>query len=91
MRVYDVALVFIRSYAALQLIHAAIETLSTILRLGLIFGAGLDRGIWLGAMFSSWQAPLDLAVTGVVALAASRPIARFAARFATHSDAASAF
>jgi hypothetical protein len=91
MRIYDVALVVVRTTAALEFIHAGGEFIRTAIRFSFLDGVS-DGSSWLTrAELSTWMIPIEATIVAAVMLAASRPIARFASKFATDSDTASHF
>ena len=91
MRVFDIALAFVRAYAAIQLVGAAIELVSTALRFWFV-NIGFDTGEqWTRLQLSSFMFPTETAALGVGLLVVARPLARFASRFAAATDIAGQF
>jgi hypothetical protein len=91
MRVYDVALVVVRTTAAVELIHSVIQVLYTALRYTFLIGEA-QGSAWLNKVeLSTWMYPVEMAVFGVILLAVSKRVAKFAAAFAVHDDAARQF
>lgn len=91
MRIYDVALVVVRTTAALEFVHAGVGFVYTAIRFSFLIGAA-EGSPWLNRVeLTSWMIPIETTVIAMVMLAASSPIARFASKFATHSDTASHF
>lgn len=91
MRVYDVAMVLIRTTAAIELVHAFVAVIYTAIRFSFLIDA-TQGSAWLTRVeFSTWLAPVETAAIGALLLMASKPITRFASSFAKHSDAASQF
>ena len=91
MRVYDVALVIVRATAAIELIHAVVELGYTGVRFTFLIGA-VQGSAWLNRVeLSTWLLPVQMVVFGLALLMFSKPLARFAAKFAAHTDTAGQF
>jgi hypothetical protein len=91
MRMYDIALVLVRTTAILEFIHAGAGLVYTAIRFSFLIGS-TEGSSWLNKVeLATWMNPVEVAVIAMVMLAASKPIARFASKFATVSDAASHF
>jgi hypothetical protein len=91
MRVYDIALAVVRALVAMDFIRAGGETVLTAIRFAYLIPS-TGESVWLNKVeLSSWLTPIYLFIIAAVLLAASRPIARFASKLATPTDAASHF
>ena len=91
MRVYDIALAFVRALVAMDFIRGLADIVYTGVRFTFLM-PGASGSPWLtNVELSSWLSPIYALITAAILLAASRPIARFAAKFAVPADAASHF
>jgi hypothetical protein len=91
MRVYDIALAVVRLLVAMDFVRAAASVVYTGIRFAYLIPSTGDS-LWLNKVeLSSWLSPIYAFITAAMLLAASRPIARFAAKLATPNDAASHF
>jgi hypothetical protein len=91
MRVYDIALMLVRALVAMDLIRGGLDFAYTGIRFAFLI-TSVNGSSWLTKVeVSSWLGPIFSIISAVVLLAASRPIARFASRFAAPVDAASHF
>jgi len=91
MRVYDIALAMVRLFAAVDLTFAIIQTPVSTLKLALLLETGMTPLDGFREIIVIVQTPIDNLLVGLVLLATSRPIARFAAKFASTTDTATAF
>jgi hypothetical protein len=90
MRIYDIALVIMRTSAVIEFIRAAFSVFYTAVRFAFLAGAFSDPGI-AKMELARWLSPIEMFLIGVALLILSKPAARFAARFARDSDTASHF
>ena len=91
MRVYDIAMVLVRTSAAIEFVHAIAALIYTGIRFAFLID-GAHGSAWLIKVeLATWFGPVETFAIGGALLLASKPIARFASRFAEHSDAARQF
>jgi hypothetical protein len=90
MRIYDIALVIIRTFAVVEFVRAAVSVFYTAVRFVLVAGVVNSPGV-ARLEFARWLSPFEILLVGVALLVLSKPAASFAARFARGSDTASHF
>jgi len=91
MRIYDVSLVLIRTLVVMDFVRALAGFLFTGIRFVFLMG-GAAGSAWLTRVeLSSWLSPVESTILAGLLLMLSKPMARFAARFAESQDAASHF
>ena len=87
MKVYDITLALIRALVAFDLIRETGTLLFAVLRMSFLLSSPNLRAVEMASVGSAVFSILTL----LVIWAASRPIARFAARFAKSADVAAHF
>ena len=91
MRVYDLALAFVRVLVGMDFLRGGLDFLYTGVRFLYLIGDARES-VWLSKVeLSTWLTPIFNLISAGVLLWASPRVARFAAKFATSEDAASHF
>jgi len=91
MKIYDISLVVIRSLVAMDFARALASFAFVGIRFAFMMPAAFRDG-WLSRVeLATWLSPIEGLLLAGLLLMFSKPMARFAARFATAHDAASNF
>lgn len=91
MRIYDVAMVFVRATAVMEFVHAIVALIYTAVRFAFLID-GAHGSAWLTKVeIATWFGPIETFAIGGILFLASKRIARFAASFAERSDTAQQF
>jgi hypothetical protein len=92
MRVYDIAVMLFRAWGAIELIRAVADFIYVFVRITAVVGSTPNLStVTTASELAGMLVPILTAIMGLIYLVASKPLARFASRFAAVSDAANQF